>query len=189
MIRAITELSPLLNKTVPVRDVLPDHLFLISPWLDATMSDSDSKTLEFRRVDAQDYYLDTEELRECGRIWIGDEYARADALKRWPSGISSFMPKAGELSHPYLSPALDHEHFRLLSQHAVRVTMSLGTRDITSLAGYLYLNRLEEAGVGTHFVEGVGGLHQYVLLQAIGLPEPSTAVSWMTAAVKRHAME
>lgn len=163
---------------------MPDQLLLITPWLDATMSGSDSLT--FRQVNAQDYYLNAEDLRECGRLWTGNEEARADALKALPPGVLPYLPKPGDISHPYLSPALDQEHYRLLTQHDIRVTMSLGTRDITSLAGYLYLERLEEAGVRTHFVEGIGGLHQYLLMQAIGLPEPSTAVGWMTAAVKEH---
>lgn len=72
-----------------------------------------------------------------------------------------FLPAADDTKHPYVSPLLDDEHYRLLASHNVSVSLSFATRDIPSLDSAQYLCQLEQAGVGAHCVRSTGTMHLY----------------------------
>lgn len=163
---------------------MPDQLLLISPWVDAESQVGSQRLAE---LESKDWWLSSKVLRGAASMYAGNGKTYAAAVARVPKAAAALLPKPADRTHPYLSPLRDPEHFRLLAEHGIRVTLTYSERDTLCIDAEDYIAKLDKAGVQTRALLGRNGSHVCPSFAFLGLTESRAAFDWMFDAVKAQS--
>ena len=187
---AISELLPHIATEQTKRYIdgcWPDTLVLFSPALHFPPENNDINDA----LAKVDFCFTREVIRRLGQSWAkGNKRAQAKWAadrQRYTQEMVNFLHS--DDSHPYVSPAAHEVTYEILAQRGIDVVLDAAVEDLLYEGSYTYLNGCDRHGVKVRYLEGLRGVHNYIMFEGFAMDESQEAREYVWDSVEKMCEE